>query len=239
MSDSVWPHRPQPSRLPRPWDSPGKNTGVGCHFLLQCRKVKSESEVAQSCPTLSDLMDCSPPGSSAHGIFQARGLEWGAIVKSPVEVGELKFVKSLIQHRCGLCQKSPTGVLLPGSREGWLDSSRVGVSLSRSSRRVRGQVLENTAYQSQQLGSELWLGLEVTPRRLLHYKGPWSTPGAPNDSTSFLFLFQECSQLYSLPGVLVGEVPLRDFPLFCCTDLHRLPFSQDFVRKVQLPGLLM
>ena len=100
-------------------------------------------------------MDCSPPGSSAHGIFQARGLEWGAIVKSPVEVGELKFVKSLIQHRCGLCQKSPTGVLLPGSREGWLDSSRVGVSLSRSSRRVKGQVLENTAYQSQQLGSEL------------------------------------------------------------------------------------
>ena len=56
-----------------------KNTGVGCHFLLRCRKVKSESEVAQSCPTLSDPMDCSPPGSSAHGIFQARELEWGAI----------------------------------------------------------------------------------------------------------------------------------------------------------------
>ena len=58
----------QPTRLPRPWDSPGKNTGVGCHFLLQCMKVKSESEVAQSCPTLSDPMDCSPPGSSVHGI---------------------------------------------------------------------------------------------------------------------------------------------------------------------------
>ena len=57
------PHRQQPARLPRPWDSPGKNTGVGCHFLLQCRKVKSESEVAQSCPTFSDPMDCSPPGS--------------------------------------------------------------------------------------------------------------------------------------------------------------------------------
>ena len=54
-------------RLPRPWDSPGKNTGVGCHFLLQCRKVKSESEVAQSCLTLSDPMDCSSPGSSVHG----------------------------------------------------------------------------------------------------------------------------------------------------------------------------
>ena len=67
MSDSVRSHRRQPTRLPRPWDSPGKNTGVGCHFLLQCLKVKSESEVAQSCPTLSDPMDCSPSGSSVHG----------------------------------------------------------------------------------------------------------------------------------------------------------------------------
>jgi len=79
MSNSVRPHRRQPTRLPRPWDSPGKNTGVGCHFLLQCMKVKSQSEVAQSCPTLSDPMDCSLPGSSDHGIFQARVLEWGAI----------------------------------------------------------------------------------------------------------------------------------------------------------------
>ena len=79
MSDSVRPHRWQPMRLPRPWDSLGKNTGVGCHFLLQCRKVKSESEVSQLCPNLSDPMDCSPPGSSARGIFQARVLEWGAI----------------------------------------------------------------------------------------------------------------------------------------------------------------
>ena len=78
VSDSVRPHRRQPTRLPRPWDSPGKNTGVGCHFLLQCMKVTRESEVAQSCPTLSDPMDCNPPGSSIHGIFQARGLEWGA-----------------------------------------------------------------------------------------------------------------------------------------------------------------
>ena len=76
MSDSVRPHRWQPTRLPRPWDSPGKNTGVGCHFLLQCMKAKSETEVAQSCPTLSDPMDCSLPGSSIHGIFQARILEW-------------------------------------------------------------------------------------------------------------------------------------------------------------------
>ena len=82
MSNSVRPHRRQPARLPYPWDSPGKNTGVGCHLLLQCMKVKSESEVAQWCPTLSDPMDCSPPGSSVHGIFQARALEWGAIALS-------------------------------------------------------------------------------------------------------------------------------------------------------------
>ena len=82
MSDSVRPHRRQPTRLPRPWDSLGKNTGVGCHFLLQCVKVKSESEVAQSCPTPSDPMDCSLPGSSVHGVFQARGLVWGAIAFS-------------------------------------------------------------------------------------------------------------------------------------------------------------
>ena len=81
--DSVRPHRRQPTRLPRPWDSPGKNTRVGCHFLLQCRKVKSESEVAQSCPTLSDPMDCSPQGSSVHGIFQARVLEWGELQLYP------------------------------------------------------------------------------------------------------------------------------------------------------------
>ena len=82
MSDSVWPHRWQPTRLPHAWDSPDKNTGVGCHFLLQCMKVKSESKVAQSCLTLSDPMDCSLPGSSIHGIFQARVLEWGAIAFS-------------------------------------------------------------------------------------------------------------------------------------------------------------
>ena len=72
-----------PTRLLCPWDSPGKNTGVGCHFLLQCMKVKIESEVAQSCPTLSDPMDCSLPGSSVHRIFQARVLEWVAIAFSP------------------------------------------------------------------------------------------------------------------------------------------------------------
>ena len=82
VSDSVRPHRRQPTRLPHSWDSLGKNTGVGCHFLLQCMKVKSESEVTQSCPTLLDPMDCSLPGSSVHGIFQARVLEWGAFAFS-------------------------------------------------------------------------------------------------------------------------------------------------------------
>ena len=82
MSDPVWSHRRQPSRLLCPWDSPGKNTGVGCHFPFQCMKVKSESEVAQSRPTLSDPMDYSLPGSSIHGIVQARVLEWGAIAST-------------------------------------------------------------------------------------------------------------------------------------------------------------
>ena len=84
MSDSVQSHRQQPTRLPCPWDSPGKNIGVRCHFLLKCMKVKSESEFAQLCLTLSNPMDCSLPGSSVHGIFQARVLEWGAIAFSQI-----------------------------------------------------------------------------------------------------------------------------------------------------------
>ena len=106
MSDSVWPHRWQPTRLPCPWDSPGKNTGVGCHFLLQCMKVKSESEVAQSCSTLSNPMDCSPPGSSIRGIFQARVLEWGVITFS----GKLQRTVHNLRKPC-LCVSSRS--LLP------------------------------------------------------------------------------------------------------------------------------
>ena len=101
MSNSVWPHRRQPTRLPYPWDSPGKNTGVGCHFLLQCMKVKSESEVAQSCPTLSNPMDCSRPGSSVHGIFQARVLEWGAISLFLWECNSVEI--ALFFHFLSLC----------------------------------------------------------------------------------------------------------------------------------------
>ena len=98
MSDSVRPHRRQPTRLPHPWDSPGKNTGessvlgVGCHFFLQCMKVKSQSEVTQSCLTLCDPMDCSLPGSSVHGIFQARVLEWSAIAFSIYVLGSYQTI---------------------------------------------------------------------------------------------------------------------------------------------------
>ena len=96
VSDCVRPHRQQPTRLLHPWDSPGKNTGVDCHFLLQCLKVKSESEVVQSCLTLGDSVHCSPPGSSIHGILQARVLEWVAIAFSTpsllVEVERLAYI---------------------------------------------------------------------------------------------------------------------------------------------------
>ena len=101
MSDSVRPHGLQPTRLLRPWDSPSKNTGVGCHFLLQCIKVKSESEVPQSCLTLSNPMDCSPPGSSVHGIFQATVLEWGAIAFSLI----LDSEKAMTPHSSTLALK--------------------------------------------------------------------------------------------------------------------------------------
>ena len=111
MSDSVRPHRRQPTRLPHPWDSPGKNTGVGCHFLLQCMKVESESEVAQLCLTLSDPMDCSLPGSSVHGIFQARVQEWGAIAfsdtrRGPYQIGTCHLPLSSVQFSCSVVSDS-------------------------------------------------------------------------------------------------------------------------------------
>ena len=86
------PHRRQPTRLHRPWDSPGKNTAVGCHFLLQCVKVKSESEGARLCSTLRDPMHCSLPGSSVHGFFQARVLEWGATAFSVYQASLLEML---------------------------------------------------------------------------------------------------------------------------------------------------
>ena len=118
----MWPHRRQPTRLPCPRDSPGKNTGVGCHFLLQCMKLKSQSEVTQSCPTLSNLMDCSLPGSSIHGIFQARVLEWGAIAFSKIQSRLLQKLNSI------WCERTITVIcaswkLFPITKEanGWCD----------------------------------------------------------------------------------------------------------------------
>ena len=109
MSNSIRPCRPQPNRLPCLWDSPGKNTGVGCHFLLQCRKVKSECEVAQSCPTLRDRMDCNPPGSSILGIFQARVLEWGGIAFSLPSPGGFQSVTRSLPHFTSLSFSRTSG----------------------------------------------------------------------------------------------------------------------------------
>ena len=100
MSDSARPHKRQPTRLPLPWDSPGKNTGVGCHFLLQSMKVKSKSEVAQSCPTLSYPINCSLPGSSVHGIFQTRVLKWVAIAFSNESLGKTNLINNDIKQIC-------------------------------------------------------------------------------------------------------------------------------------------
>ena len=110
MSDSVRPHRRLPTRLPRPWDSPGKNTALGCHFLLQRTKVKSQSEVTQLCPTLRNPMDCSLPGSSVHGIFQARVLEWGAIAFS------FKMARAL-QMKTTIPLKAVNSILLLRAQE--------------------------------------------------------------------------------------------------------------------------
>ena len=117
------PHRRQPTRLLHPWDSPGENTGVGCQFLLQCMKVSSESEVAQSCPTLRNPMDCSPPGSSVHGIFQAR--VWSGLpLPSPCtsstgvlsDTREVIYVKILGKLQCA---KNMVGSLGSAFRRVW------------------------------------------------------------------------------------------------------------------------
>ena len=145
MSDSVQPHRWQPTRLSRPWDSPGKNTGVGCHFILQCMKVKSESEVAQSCPTLSDPMDCSLPGSSTHWIFmnltyvyltkrQVRTKKRFVPITTSLVAQTVKRLSTMWETRVrSLGQKVPwrrkwqsTPVLLPGKSHG--QRSLVGYS---------------------------------------------------------------------------------------------------------------
>ena len=122
MSNSVRPHRQQSTRLPRPCDSPGKNTGVGCHFLLQCRKVKSESEVAHWYLTFSDPMDYSLPGYSVHGIFQARVLEWSAIAFSVIFMIRTSLKWSLSEsHPCII-------LLSQDERSLWSPSNQLNVA---------------------------------------------------------------------------------------------------------------
>ena len=111
QSDSVWPHRRKPTRLPRPWDSPGKNTGVGCHFLLQCMKVKSESEVAQSCLNLSDTMDCSLPGSSIHGF--SRQEYWSGVPLPSPEPNSAWYQNPPPDHYILLLSNNEHGACLP------------------------------------------------------------------------------------------------------------------------------
>ena len=116
-------------QVPCPWDSPGKNIGMACHFLLQCIKVKSESKVAQSCPTLSDPMDCSPPGSSVHGIFQARVLEWGAIAFSIVFL-EFTYICTILECHMEMGVKCTTCVLLSMVLNSHYDSEYFGSLLT-------------------------------------------------------------------------------------------------------------
>ena len=130
MFDSVQPHRRQPTRLPYPWDSPGKNTGVDCHFLLQCMKVKSESEVAQLCPTLLDPMDCSLPCSSIHGIFQARVLEWVAIFFSILPLNLMRRTDSL--EKTLMLGKIEGGRRRGRQRMKWLDGITDSMDMSLS-----------------------------------------------------------------------------------------------------------
>ena len=172
MSNSVRPHRRQPTRLPRPWDSPGKNTGVGCHFLLQCMKVKSESEVVQSgltlsdpmdCRsglTLSDPMDCSPPGSSVHGIFQARALEWAAIAFS-----DRNCRHALFSNGCYCCSsKRFSGGAYKGiqNKAGMWPSeyvmARMGIALNDLSCYITMQshCLQNVGWTARGLGERTW-----------------------------------------------------------------------------------
>ena len=113
MSDSVRPHRWQPIKSPHPWDSPGKNTGVGCHFLLQCMKVKSESEVVQSCPTLSNPMDCGPPGPPSMGF--SRQEYWSGVPLPSVSIFQIDSLTSLFRKCEHLLSLSLTLGHLPNS----------------------------------------------------------------------------------------------------------------------------
>ena len=158
-------------QAPRPWDSPGKNTGVGCHCLLQCMKVKSENEVAQSCPTLHDPMNCSPPCSSVLGIFQAGVLEWGAIA----------FSSSTAQLCPTLCNH--IAYSLPGS-------SVSGV--------FQARILEWAAISSSRGSSQPsdWTSISCTGRQFLYH---WATSESV-EQQEFSFIAGRNAKLYSHSG---------------------------------------
>ena len=175
---------PRATRLPHLWDSPGKNTGVGCHFLLQWMKVKSESEVSQSCPTLSDFMDCSLPASSVHGIFQARGLEGVAIAFSLINLAAAAAAKSLqsCPSMCNPIDGSPPGSPAPGILQGrtleWvaISFSLINLRPNRNSCWPRLQVLASSVFVSR----DLLLGIPCGPAVrswCFHCWGLGSIPG--------------------------------------------------------------
>ena len=166
------PHRRQSTRLPRPWDSPGKNTGVGCHFLLQCIKVKNEREVAQSCPTLQDPMDCGLPGSSVHGIFQARVLEWGAIAPEYVmgkngNNGSWKHVFIFYKHIEFICLPITSRASLylersPLQQLGAYPDNHIGTLKPKNQPRVIGWYIVSDTVLYIQLGNHITLNSVVS-----------------------------------------------------------------------------
>ena len=196
MSDSVWPHRWQPIRLRRPWNSPGKNTGVDCYFLLQCMKVKSESEVTQSCLTLSNLMDCSLPGSSIHGILQARVLEWVAIAFSPVLYSRSLLITCfIVGFPCGSAGKEST------CNVGDLGSIP---RLGRSSREGQGYTLQ-------------YSGLENSMDCIVH--------GVTKNQTWLTFIFTFHFLIYSSVYMTIPVFQFTTRPPHLLPGNHKFVFS--------------
>ena len=163
---SLRPHRWAATRLLRPWDSPGKNIGVGCHFLLQCMKVKSESEVAQWCPTLSDPKECSLPGSSVLGILQARALEWGAIAFSVSVSTHLKSLRNLLGgDEYYTAPYKMTGFRNDTQLPGWVTLLQYVVFWHRWLKlydvwifiRLEGILMDSSAYDLERGSKNIWL----------------------------------------------------------------------------------
>ena len=189
MSDSVRPHRRQPTRFPHPWDSPGKNTGVGFHFLLQSMRVKSESEVAQSCPTLSNRMDCSLPGSSIHGIFQARVLESGAIAFSR------KHFYLFLSARSKKPRPDTTDCHLRGPKLSWAEamlwhrSKQPSCSYNMDAM-LSCSVVPNTLWCMEPVAHQAPLSMGILQARILEWGAMPSSRGSsqPRDQNCILWL---------------------------------------------------